>query len=82
MIPTVKKETLIGLASQLKTQDALSNSERYAEMYEQQPVFKMLIRAAIEEKEWSYDKKDGFCRGVLQAWMLINQQDFIDSLEE
>ena len=66
----------------LKNQESISNEEKYKEMYEQQPVFKMLIQAAIQESSWSYERKDGFCRGVLQAWMLINQQDFINSLEE
>ena len=52
----------------------------YQEMYEQQPVLKFLINIAINRSGWEESKTDGYCKGVLQAWHLLNQQSIIEEI--
>ncbi len=54
--------------------------EMYEEMFEQQPVFKLLFDSALTQG-WSQDKLDGYCKGMLQAWHLLNQQSIVEDLK-
>lgn len=79
MLPKVDQELISSfLASMGK--DGHTSTELYQQMYADQPVFKNLITAALNEESWSYDKIDGYCKGMLQAWHLLNQQSIIEDL--
>lgn len=81
MLPTVNHELISTFLASLN-KDGQTSLEMYVEMYEDQPVFKNLIEAAINEPTWSVDKIDGYCKGMLQAWHLLNQQSIIQELED
>lgn len=64
------------------TGDKMGEVEVYREMFEQQPVFKILVDVCVSKSGWSEDKLDGYCKGLLQAWHLLNQQSIIEDLSE
>lgn len=81
MLPKVNHELISTYLASLN-KDGQTSMEMYVQMYEDQPVFKSLIKAAINETSWSYDKIDGYCKGMLQAWHLLNQQCIVEELNE
>ena len=79
MLPKVSPELISSfLASTGNLRE--KSIEMYEEMFEQQPVFKLLFDSALTQG-WSQDKLDGYCKGMLQAWHLLNQQSISEFLK-
>jgi hypothetical protein len=79
MLPVVKMETLSGALDVYKM---FPDSIRlYTEMFEQQPVFKHLV-SCLGETGWSNEMIDGYCRGLFQAWHLLNAQAFVEDMND
>lgn len=83
-LPIVSIDTLISCLTSLKSADGKDAVELYKDMFEQQPVFKILAERVMSDKtlDWSYEKKDGYYKGMLQIWQLLNSQSEIDEFKE
>jgi len=79
MLPVVKMETLSGALDIYKMSPR--SNKLYAEMFEQQPVFKNLVKS-LHDSGWSDDMMNGYCRGLLQAWHLLNMQAFVEDMND
>lgn len=81
MLPEVNIDIISSFIEAKKiSSDSIDSIQMYQEMYEQQPVFKQLITCAIEKSGWNRDKIDGYCKGMFQAWHLLNQQSIIEEI--
>jgi hypothetical protein len=81
-LPEVKIDTVSNFVNSQKTGDRMKDVELYTNMYNQQPMFKHLINIAIFKTDWSEERIEGYCRGMLQAWHLLNEQYVIQELNE
>jgi hypothetical protein len=83
-LPIVSMDTLSSCLNSIKSVDGQNSVELYAEMFKQQPVFKLLAERVLFDQNigWSYETKDGYCRGMLQAWQLLNTQSEINEFKE
>lgn len=83
-LPIVSMDTLVSCVHSLKSADGRDSVELYIEMFKQQPVLRTLVMKVLYDPEigWSYDQKDGYCKGMLQAWQLLNTQSEINEFKE
>lgn len=81
MLSEVSQEIMRCYVESLRSQENMNSRELYKDMVNQQPVFKLLLQSVINSDEISHDFKDGYAKGLLQAWHLLNQQAIIDDLE-
>lgn len=81
MLPKVNIDIISSfIEARRNKSDIIDSVQMYEEMYEQQPVFEQLILCAIQRSGWNKDKIDGYCKGMLHAWHLLNQQSIIEEL--
>jgi|688.fasta_scaffold125972_5 hypothetical protein len=78
MLPVVSEELFYFIAHNFNTENDESH-KLYSDMYKQQPVLELMTKLVIDS-DMSHDTKDGFCKGMLQVWHLLNQQDILDNL--
>lgn len=82
MLPRIKKKTFKQIVKNFTTSaDNQSTEELYVEMFHQQPMLHLLTDTVVHG-EYTQEFKEGYCRGLLQSWHLLNQQSIINDLEE
>lgn len=80
MLPKIKESLLQSFLAGIENGETLNNESLMREMFESQPVLKDLVISVIEDDSLSIDKKDGYCKGIVQAWYLLNTQYIINEV--
>lgn len=81
MLNEVSQELMRTYVEQMKGSDAIKPLDLMKEMFKEQPAFKTILKVVTASDECSEEFKDGYCKGMLQAWYLLNQQAIINDLE-
>lgn len=79
MLSQITVDTYKSVINSYNEQDSFTPKELYKQMFKEQPVLKKIVECACENLD--NDQAEGYVRGVLQAWHLLNQQELIDNLQ-
>lgn len=80
MLPVVNLDIFGGRLASIRSQKE-SDIKIYEKIRKENPALWMLIEIILEEEEYSYDFKDGYCKAAAQFYDLLSTQMEIDELE-
>jgi hypothetical protein len=79
-LPEIQLDILKSFVLSHRSCEGVQPNDLYREMFVTQPTLKLIVQSAINNYDWSMEQKDGYCKGVLQCWHLLNQQSIVEEL--